>query len=619
VSERDAIKRDLGHDATLKIVHPKNGRQGAENSSKFPSDVVPHSFAFGPFVVGESRYVTERASALNLGVGAAKRFGNRVAVRDADSLQEFADFTRRFCVTHLRPLQVSDDTSFAGWLQGRRGTYTEARRRQLAEMEEALSDYTETGDHREPQIGLFIKDESYGKAKASRGIANVSDQYLVREAPLTKCVEKAVFGQLPCFVKDVPVRERAAYAANRLGASGPFFANDFTSWEGLQTPDIMYAGEFAVYQYMVQSLGSQGRAWLKHVIEADTVEREYKNELLKVKLEGKRKSGSSQTSLGNGLNNMLLHAFFSWKYEWDSVGCFEGDDSIFSDPHGRIAAMVAEDLAHKSRGGLSPNPWTRLGILTKLEEHVELGTASFCGNVFDSYDETHNTMTEPIGKLIDFAWMPKKYLRTSFSYKMQLLRSKGLSMAYSYRAHPVLTAFSSMILRLTRGYRISQSIVDGMDSYKKEQYLATVTDGQGPEREEPTSHARWFVDQTFGLTPTEQRNLERMFDEKTDLSPIELPHGSTDFIDPKHVFQRVWDDCVDDNRQQTKMHMPVYASKLALKDLRLFSRLLTDANLRSLLPVSFNYEEVWSSKEESKTLRDNKRATIDALHQLLKV
>jgi hypothetical protein len=337
----------------------------------------------------------------------------------------------------------------------------------------------------------------------------------------------------------------------------------------------------------------------------DTMPRKYRAKFIKLWCDGKRKSGSAQTSLGNGLNNMLLHAYFSRIYGWHSKGCFEGDDSIFNDPTHKI-----RDIAT----GKAPNPWTALGILTKIELHPTLGVTSFCGNIFDEQDK--RTMTEPIAKLIDFAWMPKKYLHASFAYKMQLLRSKALSLAYAYPGHPILASFARMVLRLTRGYRISKSVIEGMDTYKREIFNNLVTDHSGFDFVEPSDSSRWFCLEQFGITLEEQILYEKQFDSMETLTSFELLPGTVDAIDPTRTFARVWDKCVVDNDGSKTVFIPFEIANVAIRDMKILSRKLDTPADRTLLPASYPYEDIWSTQDLTQEIREKRESIRNSLFAL---
>lgn len=596
LEEQEPIKRDLGIHHTARI-HKLRTRSSYSHERKIAQ------FGFGPVVTGKCRYAVDRNDALNALGGFTKRIANATAFRNPQTLAELARFTDEFCNTHYKPLSADADTSIENWIAGR--NYTVRRKEELAKIEFELQLDEDASPRRDFDIGMFIKDEHYGKPKAPRGIANVSDPMLVRVGKWIKLIEREVFHGDAAFVKHVPVAERAEYVADRLGQSGPYFANDFTSWEGLQTPEILLATEFRVYRFMLRNLGGEGQKACRLIERLDTMERKYRNDCISVIVKGKRKSGSAQTSLGNGLVNRLLHGFFSEKYGWDSEGCFEGDDSVFNDPHGKIKKIV---------DGEKENPWQELGILTKLELHHEVGKTSFCGNVFDQYDR--RVFTEPMAKLLDFAWMPKKYLNAGFAMKMQLLRSKALSLAYAYRGEPILTAFAHMVLRLTRGYRIRDSIINGMDTYAKDNLTLAMASKATMERDEPTSHGRWFVDEMFGITIRDQLRLEEMFDTATSLTELQLPNHLFAAINSKGTLERTWDNHVETYTGQKLLFVVPRKAIRALDDFQPIGQLIRqakDESARKLLPADYNYQPYWTLSDLQ---REQRQATSTALAAL---
>lgn len=596
LEEPEPIKRDLGIHHTARI-HKIKDRSSHTHERRISQ------FGFGPVIAGKCRYAVDRNDALNALGGFTKRIANATSFRDPETLSQLARFTDQFCNTHYKPLSADTDTSIGRWIAGR--NYTVRRKEELAKIEVELQLDEDAAPKRDFDIGMFIKDEHYGKPKAPRGIANVSDPMLIRVGKWIKLIEQEVFHTDAAFVKHVPVSERAEYVSERLGQTGPYFANDFTSWEGLQTPEILLATEFRVYRFMLKNLGGEGKKACQLIERLDTMERKYRNDCISLIVEGKRKSGSAQTSLGNGLVNRLLHGFFSEKYVWDSEGCFEGDDSVFNDPHGKIKKIV---------DGETKNPWQELGVLTKLELHHEVGKTSFCGNVFDQYDR--RVFTEPMAKLLDFAWMPKKYLGAGFAMKMQLLRSKALSLAYAYRGQPILTAFAHMVLRLTRGYRIRDSIINGMDTYAKENLQLAMASKSTMERDEPTSHGRWFVDEMFGISIREQLALEEKFDQATTLEEMQLPNHLFSAINSKATLERTWDNHVEEYTGQKLLFVVPQKSIRAMEDFQPVAQLIQqarDTRALKLLPANYNYRPFWTLSELE---REERRANATALAAL---
>jgi hypothetical protein len=107
-------------------------------------------------------------------------------------------------------------------------------------------------------------------------------------------------------------------------------------------------------------------------------------------------SGEMNTSLGNGFFNMMVTLFLASRRQSEGPhpvtmekfidnyfhhvkGVFEGDDGL---------TTFSPDCQLKTEH------YTDLGLLIKLEDHKELGTASFCGNLFDEIDLVQ--ITDPL-------------------------------------------------------------------------------------------------------------------------------------------------------------------------------------------------------------------------------
>lgn len=454
------------------------------------------------------------------------------------------------------------------------------RKDELARMERNLTeDVRRDYFNDEYRIGNFIKDECYPKPKVARGIANTSDQLTIRTGPIFKLIEKEVFSKEKSFVKAIPVSDRVAYARDRLGDFGPYKANDFTSWEGLQSPELMDVAEWEVYRYMVAQLGTIGEKWLALVQDADTVSRKYVSRAVDIECEGKRKSGSPNTSLGNGLNNFLLFNAFNREFNWKSRGLFEGDDSIFTDPE----QLITHD------------PWTALGIITKIEEHPTLNTTSFCGNVFA--DQDFKTLTNPVPKLLGFSWMPIKYRSSTTAYKLQLLKSKALSLKVSYPDHPVLSSFSNWIIRCTRNVTIRKSINEGKTYWEKRQ-LAAITPKAIDHQDKPGTQSRFMIAELYGVPLATQLRLENKFDNMQKLETFDLESFIIEDTDVSGTYSRNWSQYVCEDRGQRTITLRLDTTAQALNDLKPLSRRLKSKRERSMLPANYPYEEDYNTHKE---------------------
>lgn len=158
----------------------------------------------------------------------------------------------------------------------------------------------------------------------------------------------------------------------------------------------------------------------------------------------KRMSGDMNTSLGNGITNLIVILFIIWdKHRIIIVAIVvEGDDSLFRLPYGKT---------------LDNADFAKLGLNVKIEEHTRLSTASFCGMVFHEVDMVN--LADPARIIRRMGFFDAKYARARRSKQLGLLRAWGFSMYYQYHGCPIIEAAALYALRVTRGvYAIMNSI-----------------------------------------------------------------------------------------------------------------------------------------------------------------
>jgi hypothetical protein len=281
---------------------------------------------------------------------------------------------------------------------------------------------------------------------------------------------------------------------------------------------------------------------------------------------------------------MLMHRCFNKLYNWNSKGLFEGDDSIFTDPQGII----------------THDPWTALGLITKLESHQTLNTTSFCGNVFADVDL--KTVTDPIPKLLGFAWMPVKYRSSSEAYKTQLLRAKALSLKVSYPDHPILSSFSNRIIHLTRNMRIRKSVYETQGYWEKMIHEQQLRKPHLVDHiDKPGMQTRLLVEELFGMTLPMQERLEAKFSTMTELCPQKLESWIIRPCDKTDTFARNWQWYVEDDVGQSTIQPLLDLSRAGLEGLAPLSRRLDGRADRSILPTSYIEEEKYAPFETIKT------------------
>lgn len=112
-----------------------------------------------------------------------------------------------WCKRMLRPLDPDVDLSVETWLEN--CTYTTRKKTMLLDISKSdLQDWHfDSKGHN--------KKEFYPTPKHTRRIHAQHNRLKVELGPICKAIERVVFA-LPCFIKKVPVLERAAYIQELL-------------------------------------------------------------------------------------------------------------------------------------------------------------------------------------------------------------------------------------------------------------------------------------------------------------------------------------------------------------------------------------------------------------------
>jgi len=375
------------------------------------------------------------------------------------------------------------------------------------------------------EVKAFIKDEFLTEYKYPRSIFARCDAFKVIAGPLFSAIEKKVFCK-PWFIKYVPVMERpAAFAECFAGLSGPASQTDFTSYEAaFDSPMMELEGWF--YSYMTSKLDPENRALMAIVTETLAGVNDVRYKFFRAFILARRMSGEMNTSLGNGLINLMLHWFLCDENGTTFNGKVEGDDGLFMHRDPSKAPTAAQYAA--------------LGFDIKLVKYERSSEASFCGMVY-APEEMIN-ITDPYYVLSTFGWCDKKYNFSSRKKKMMLLRAKALSMIYQYPGCPILSSLACKLLEFTKSITITQQYIDTLDSYKREQMLSILSMAKKRSLEEvmaikPGVYTRDLMYRLYGILPTVQELLEHQFLNLTISTDIVI---NLDFIG--YLFPKVWSD-----------------------------------------------------------------------------
>jgi len=443
--------------------------------------------------------------------GTIKRFAALPPTPDDDLLDKFGEYVDNWLKANLVPLSPDVDTSFETWLG--KTNYPEWRKEELRKAHESYREIWD--DPKNCDVNSFMKDEGYAadEFKHARGINSRSDAYKTAVGPLFKLIEEEVF-KLPEFIKKIPVAERAKYIMDKLYREGAtYIATDYTSFEALFVKKFMEICEFKLYKYMTQGL-PEALDFERHMNEVLAGRNKCTFKHFIVWVMATRMSGEMCTSLGNGFSNLMLMNF-----ALDYVGSrgekvVEGDDGLC-----RVdGAVPTSEL------------FERLGMKIKLEKHLDISRASFCGLVFDP--EECIIVADPKKVLASFGWTSRRYVKSNQKKIKQLLRVKALSFAHQYPACPVIAALAHYALRLTRDVtHVPRRIIDSLPWWERtnlESYIGLEKMNRGdlsgePPFQEPGLRTRVLVEELFNIPIQAQTEIEKSLGEKLDLEPIDCP------------------------------------------------------------------------------------------------
>lgn len=361
----------------------------------------------------------------------------------------------------------------------------------------------------------FCKAESYPAGwKYPRIIAARVDEAKVEFGQYFKLIEGELYeGKIiPSnhryeFIKHVPVPDRPAYIEDMVGKIGEnvkYAATDYTSFEAHFTPEVMKRVEFQLYDYMTQFLdGHASFMQMLDLVLAGTNHMIFKE--FEAIIDGTRMSGETNTSLGNGFFNLMAFLYACHVTGSTNVrGVVEGDDGLFSFEGDAPSAQTFEDM----------------GLIIKLEYHLDLNSASFCGIIYDKEDKAN--IVDPYDVLVDTPWTTTFYATAKTSTLQMLLKAKAYSIAYQYPRCPILSSYATYLLRMTSDVDdlALQRLLEGntMSLWEK----GTLARAIGSSAKgEVGFNSRNLMYEKFGISIEDQLYIESYFDKKTDLLPID--------------------------------------------------------------------------------------------------
>jgi len=415
--------------------------------------------------------------------GAQRRVARKLPKTNKMKLKLFRDFVKCFIRRHFEPLGPDTDFGFEPWLE--RTQYTDARKVELREVYKSMvrdgSDIKLS--KRNKFVKAFIKREHYNKYKPPRWIMARVDAAKVVLGPIFKQIEDVVFKH-PAFIKHVPVSERPNYIASRLNEEGTVVITDYTSFESQFKPAIMEIVEFQLYKFMLKAYPNKF-AIIKQILSG---ENHIGNNLISLKLKGRRMSGEMNTSLGNGFSNWVLMEFLCYMKGSKMKGVFEGDDGlcIINGP-----VPTVEDARE-------------CGFVLKVEKVRSLSEGSFCGLIFDDVEKIN--VRDPVHVLLRFGWTLSSRLRGKPDLMRSLLKAKSYSLLYETPACPIISALAMRLLDLMPEVNPSWQddwwarVLRERDSYD----IPLRSHKPGPR-------TRILVQERFGISVATQIEVEKFF------------------------------------------------------------------------------------------------------------
>jgi len=434
--------------------------------------------------------------------GVCKRFATAVPKARQELLARFRSFVRTWVRKNLKPLPPDSDTTFETWLA--QTPYPEWRKKELKATFDAMDDPTDKAIF---LVKSFMKDEDYPEYKHGRGINSRSDEFKCLVGPIFKLIEEQVYKH-PAFIKHVPVAKRPQYIKDLLMSAGvKYYATDYTSFEALFVKELMESCEFELYLYMTSMLNEFD--WFKSVCEevlAGVNECHFKEVV--VRLNAVRMSGEMCTSLGNGFTNLMAMLFIcTEKGSTDIRIVVEGDDGL------------------TAINGPAPSEadFAELGLVIKLEEHLSLTTASFCGLIFDPEDLVN--IADPRKILAGFGWGGGKFRHARPKILMALLRCKALSLLHQYPGAPILQELALYGLRATSDITAAKvlravNMRSSFDEWHRQQILQALNAAL-PTKRVPMN-TRFLMEEKFGVTVSEQLGIEAYLRGLQTLVPLKI-------------------------------------------------------------------------------------------------
>lgn len=342
-------------------------------------------------------------------------------------------------------------------------------------------------------------------------------------------IENEIY-KIPEFVKKTPAHERANLMFELLDRlEGELSTTDYSNFEATHNPAVLYSIVYGVYMYMTQHNSRARAKILEHLrIRAGTqrlTRHQYTIHLLIAIL----LSGELDTSLNNGLYNLINCYYHAWKRSGCTLdltkqyGFVEGDDGIF-----KFSGCTPTEADYRMTGGNC-----------KIEHPPSIHTASFCGNVIDP--DSRTLITDPRKFLHNFPYIERSELNSGPRRVSMILLSKAMSAAHAYNGAPVISPIAWSVIRQYA------SVLPHMDeflaqtrhigTFHREECLVALNYVRNHSEKLPTHSARVFMENVFKMSAFEQLRLEQLVPtlQPNQMYSIATRHQDVDHFNSLHL------------------------------------------------------------------------------------
>lgn len=505
--------------------------------AKVPTDHnvrSPMATSLGCHVEGHAPFRPDLGDTESSRASAYYRLGRGMFKMNRKTKRSLKRFALAWAKKNLTPISSDVDLSVDSWLD--KTGYDETQKKHMREVWEKMQEVPPTEEQLLKNKG-FVKEEGYKEPKYFRNIYGPSDETKVALGPMFKVIEEEVFKH-PAFIKHVPVDKRAEYIFDRLYAEGGLYmGTDHTCFEAGVSEAIMRCIEFPIYKYLAGDLPGF-KEWFD-LVQKDACTNYIKFRNWWMTIIATRLSGRMQTSLGNGLVNLITMKWVAKMSNAKIKAIVEGDDG----------------LARIIRGIMDMSWYKQLGMIVKQECTNDLGTASFVGMVFG---EDGTLVRDPYKFMVNFGWSTRQYVASNATTLKTLARSKALSALVETPGAPIVASMARHIERVTRDVHPKMSSLmarQHLNVWERERWSSLQRGFESAIRNKapnpPSYAARTAVEKVFGVPIDVQLSIESYLDNKNDFSPLTLPNfdlGDLKYVEgtakhwDRYVFDHPWKD-----------------------------------------------------------------------------